>query len=83
MYYRSFNNAMRERFGTKIYKLSLDIGSTCPNRDGTIGTRGCVFCLNGSGSFAERRCDSLDEQIENAKITNAICEFGHLEEFEN
>ena len=58
---------MRERFGTKIYKLSLDIGSTCPNRDGTIGTHGCIFCLNGSGSFAERGCDSLDEQIENAK----------------
>lgn len=44
MGYRSFSQAMQARFGTKVYKLSLDGGMTCPNRDGTLGTRGCLFC---------------------------------------
>ena len=50
-HYRSFHTAMQERFGCKVYKLSLDGGMTCPNRDGTIGTRGCIFCgEQGAGS---------------------------------
>lgn len=53
MRYLSFNDAMRDRFGTKIYRLSLQSGCTCPNRDGTIGTGGCTFCSEGgSGDFA-------------------------------
>ena len=44
---------MRARFGTKVYRLSLQSGCTCPNRDGTIGTGGCTFCSEGgSGDFA-------------------------------
>lgn len=67
MYYRSLNEELKEKFGKKLYKLALDGGFTCPNRDGTIGTRGCSFCLGGSGSFAERDGATVTEQIENAK----------------
>lgn len=45
----------------------MDGGFTCPNRDGTLGRRGCSFCLGGSGSFAEGKCSSVTEQIERAK----------------
>ncbi len=45
----------------------MDGGFTCPNRDGTLGRRGCSFCLGGSGSFAEEKCSSVTEQIERAK----------------
>ena len=45
----------------------MDGGFTCPNRDGTLGSRGCSFCLGGSGSFAEGKCSSVTEQIERAK----------------
>lgn len=55
MYYNSFNAAMRQRFGCKVYKLSLDGGFSCPNRDGTLGYGGCIFCSgSGSGDFARR-----------------------------
>lgn len=67
MYYRSLNEELKERFGKKLYKLALDGGFTCPNRDGTVGTRGCSFCLGGSGSFAEKDGATVTEQIENAK----------------
>ena len=65
---RSFDRAMRERFGCKIYKLSLDAGFGCPNRDGTIGTRGCSFCsARGSGEFAANGYLPLGEQLAAAK----------------
>lgn len=63
--YRTLNSYLRERFGCKVYKLSLDGGMTCPNRDGTCGTKGCIFCT-GSGEFAERG-GSIAEQLERAK----------------
>lgn len=57
----------REKYGCKVYKLSLDGGFTCPNRDGTVGDRGCIFCAgDGSGAFAEKYCGSLQQQMENA-----------------
>ena len=56
----------RKKFGCKVYKLSLDGGFTCPNRDGTLGTRGCVFC-SGSGEFAEGGPDPVAVQLERAK----------------
>ncbi len=66
--YTSFNDEMKRRFGCKIYKLALSGGMTCPTRDGTLGTRGCIFCsAHGSGDFAAPRCESISEQIENAK----------------
>lgn len=59
----------REKYGCKVYKLSLDGGFTCPNRDGTLGTRGCIFCAgDGSGAFAEKRCESIAVQLERAKL---------------
>ena len=67
MHYLSFNDAMRARFGTKVYRLSLQSGCTCPNRDGTIGTGGCTFCSEGgSGDFAAPFMP-IEEQIENAR----------------
>lgn len=58
----------RQTFGCKVYKLSLDGGFTCPNRDGTLGTRGCIFCSEkGSGEFAEGSCGSISQQLERAK----------------
>lgn len=66
--YYSLNRYLRERFGEKVYKLALDGGMSCPNRDGTVGTGGCIFCsAGGSGDFAEGRCASVAEQIERAK----------------
>ena len=68
MQYTTLNSYLKERFGTKVYKLSLDGGFTCPNRDGTVGTGGCIFCSKGgSGDFAENRKLSITSQIENAK----------------
>lgn len=62
------NNYTRDTFGKKLYKLSLDIGCTCPNRDGTLSDKGCIFCSeNGSGDFAAARFQSVDIQIERAK----------------
>ena len=68
MHYNSFNEAMRRQFGGKVYKLALDGGMGCPNRDGTCGTRGCIFCSEqGSGDFAAPRCEDIRTQLENAK----------------
>ena len=68
MSYKTFNEACRERFGCKVYKLSLDGGFTCPNRDGTVGRGGCVFCsAYGGGEFAEKTCGSVTEQLTRAK----------------
>lgn len=67
-YYYSYNEYMTERFGGKVYKLSLDAGCTCPNRDGTKGTGGCIFCsAGGSGDFSERHIDDINLQINRAK----------------
>ena len=66
MYYNSLNENLKARFGQKVYKLALDGGMTCPNRDGRLDTRGCIFCLGGSGAFAQRG-RSVTEQIESAK----------------
>jgi len=56
----------REKFGCKVYKLSLDGGFSCPNRDGTLGTGGCIFCT-GSAEFAEGGPDPIALQLERAK----------------
>ena len=48
------NEYLRERFGCKVYKIAVNAGLTCPNRDGKLGTRGCIFCsAGGSGEFAQ------------------------------
>ena len=67
-HYYSLNRYLRERFGEKVYKLALDGGMSCPNRDGTLGSGGCIFCSAcGSGDFAQGRCATVAEQIARAK----------------
>lgn len=64
--YHSLDYENKKRFGEKVYKISLAGGTTCPNRDGTLGTRGCCFCSgSGSGDFAATK-GSITEQIEEA-----------------
>lgn len=68
MKYYSFNQYLKDTFGCKVYKISINAGFTCPNRDGTLGTGGCIFCsTGGSGDFAEDAQLSITEQIENGK----------------
>lgn len=68
MKYLSLNNYLKSTFGCKVYKISLNAGFTCPNRDGTIDTRGCIFCSKGgSGDFAEDASLSVEQQIEQGK----------------
>lgn len=63
--YNSLDNYFKNTFGEKIYKVSLDGGFTCPNRDGTLSTKGCIFCSErGSGDFAGSRGKSIKDQIE-------------------
>lgn len=62
------NDYLKEKYGCKVYKLSLQLNVTCPVRDGTLDTRGCIFCsAGGSGEFAAERDKKVREQIEEAK----------------
>lgn len=64
----TLNQYLQDTFGQKLYKIALDGGFTCPNRDGTIDTRGCIFCSGaGSGEFAGDRAMSITRQIEEGK----------------
>ena len=66
--YNSLNNYLRNKFGKKVYKISIDGGFTCPNRDGKISTGGCIFCsAKGSGDFATSKSLSITQQIEQGK----------------
>lgn len=66
--YYSLNRYLREDFGEKLYKIALDGGFTCPNRDGSLGLDGCIFCSGaGSGEFAGNREESITLQIEKGK----------------
>lgn len=63
--YHSLDYMLRERFGEKVYKVTLNGRMSCPNRDGKIGTRGCIFCsAGGSGDFAADAALSITDQIE-------------------
>ncbi|MCR5473915.1 MAG: TIGR01212 family radical SAM protein [Lachnospiraceae bacterium] len=65
---KTANLYFRERFGCKVYRIALDGGFTCPNRDGKIDTRGCIFCSGfGSGEFAGDRTRTISEQIERGR----------------
>lgn len=64
MYWNSLNDWLRAQYGTKVYKLALSSGCTCPNRDGTLGDRGCIFC-DGAGAFAA--AGDISAQIAAAK----------------
>lgn len=66
--YRDLNTDLRNRFGKKIYKISLSTPFTCPNRDGTLGTRGCLFCSSaGSGNFAAGAELPIERQLAEGK----------------
>ncbi|MDK2808832.1 MAG: uncharacterized protein PWP24_1569 [Clostridiales bacterium] len=63
--YYSLDCYLKNTFGEKVYKIALDGGMTCPNRDGTLDTRGCIFCsAGGSGDFAAPMQSSIKEQID-------------------
>ena len=65
---KTLSDYLKEKYGCKVYKLSLNGGFTCPNRDGTLDTRGCIFCSEGgSGEFSEDSAFSITEQIERGK----------------
>ena len=51
MYWNDLNSRLKAEYGCKVYKLALSSGCSCPNRDGTLDTRGCIFC-DGAGAFA-------------------------------
>lgn len=66
--YYSLNHYLKQTFGEKLYKISLNGGMTCPNRDGTLGSRGCIFCsAGGSGDFAADKNLSVTEQLEQGR----------------
>ena len=66
--YTTLNAHYQRKFGCKVYKLALEGGFTCPNRDGTVGYGGCIFCSTyGGGEFAEGKRDSVAQQLEQAK----------------
>lgn len=69
MHYRSVSEYYKQLFGRKIYKIAIDAGCTCPTRDGTLGTKGCIFCsANGSGDFTPEKSLSVTEQIKKARL---------------
>ena len=66
-YFRSLSDYAKEHFGKKLYKLALQGGMTCPNRDGTLGYGGCIFCSErGSGDFAAPKAQKVSLQIDRA-----------------
>ena len=67
MYWNNLNDHLKARYGTKVYKLSLSSGSSCPNRDGTLGNKGCIFCADGSGAFSQDARLPVPEQLCRAK----------------
>lgn len=68
MYYNSLNEYLIKTFGEKVYKISLNGNMTCPNRDGTLGSRGCIFCSSGgSGEFSADKNLSITRQLDDAK----------------
>ena len=65
----------RKKFGCKVYKLSIDAGFTCPNRDGTLGTGGCIFCGADGGSAFAAKGGSITAQLEKLGIKDAATFF--------
>lgn len=67
-HYYSLNEYYQQKYGKKVYKLSINAGLSCPNRDATCGTGGCIFCSRGgSGEFAADASLNIPEQLEQAK----------------
>lgn len=86
MNYLSLNEYLKQTFGCKVYKLAIDGGFTCPNRDGTLGNRGCIFCSgHGSGDFAISADLSVTDQIMAAKekVSNKIKDGKYIAYFQS
>ena len=86
MNYYSLNQYLKDTFNTKVYKISINAGFTCPNRDGTLDTRGCIFCSGeGSGDFCESSLLSVTGQIEQGKkrVAGKIGEDGKYIQWNN
>ena len=67
--FNSFNDHLRQKFGEKVFKVPLDVGFNCPNRDGTVGWGGCIYCSErGSGDFAGEKGLSIHAQFEQVKL---------------
>jgi len=86
--YRDLNSYLRQRFGKKIYKISLSTPFTCPNRDGTLGTGGCLFCsASGSGNFAAAASLPIEQQLSEgkARVRGKIrdSEYGYIAYFQS
>ena len=82
----SANDFFRSVFSRKVYKISIDAGCTCPNRDGSKGWGGCIYCSSsGSGDFSQNKDLSVSEQIENAKklVSGKISSPAYLAYFQN
>ncbi len=80
----SLDYSLKQTYGHKLYKIALDAGMTCPTRDGTLGTRGCIFCSSkGSGDFAADRSLSVTEQLIQGKeiIRNKFHADGYIAYF--
>lgn len=85
MYINDLSTYLKKTYGHKVYKLSLNGGMSCPNRDGSLGTRGCIFCSGGgSGEFAGNAGDSITEQIEKGKklVAKKISDGGYIAYFQ-
>ncbi len=85
-HYRSLNSYLHETFGRKLYKLALDGNFSCPNRDGTLDNRGCIFCSGrGSGDFAVKAGSDLDAAIDKAieKVSAKNKGGGYIAYFQN
>ena len=79
-YYYSVSEYLKDTYGKKLYKLSLSGNMTCPNRDGKLGTRGCIFCSgHGSGDFAVKDIDKAKTLVSiNIPAANILHIFNHL-----
>ena len=77
--YYSLDAYCKNRYGAKVYKIALDAGLTCPNRDGTLGIRGCIFCsAGGSGDFAVKPMHSVAEQLKTGQAMFGKKKTGNL-----
>ena len=86
--YNDLSTWLKTRYGEKLYKISLDGGFTCPNRDGTLSTGGCIFCSDhGSGEFSEKvtpatmhksLCAGRDALSDKVNCTHYICLVGQF-----
>lgn len=66
--YNDLSSYLRKRFGCRVQKITIDAGFSCPNRDGTLSSTGCIYCdAKGSGTGAARRAESIKHQIQQAK----------------